>query len=343
MEIESKRRDEERLRIKRAEIEKQETKKLAEKLSEELKNKNLKINIEDLENLDADKLMAIQVKQLEAEKKELSTKLRLISKKHDYIERAYKKEEIELLKKDYEKQKAADLKNYNILIASKKANHKREFDESMKIKQRVSRMLDDYQKFNAKLEAEAESAYQAQVKEAKAKLEAAKKERRNAVLAQREAEAKRALYEKEEQEKRIRDRQAKENGKDMVCFLFIFFYLEIKLFEEKRLSEYDEKKRKLDEQAKRQADAEKRAEEKLRGSASTPPTSAGPAKFAARSEGAWKPKSRTEPSVSSGDLNAWRSKPRENSATSSAATTTEKPAPAAGTGKYVAPGKRRGV
>lgn len=89
------------MKAHRAEIEKQETKKLAEKIAEDLKQRNLKVNMEDLENLDADKLVQIQLKQLEQERQELASKLKQVSKRHDFLERAMRKEEIPLLKKDF--------------------------------------------------------------------------------------------------------------------------------------------------------------------------------------------------------------------------------------------------
>ena len=56
LEEESRRREEERLVQQRKEIERAEAQKLASKLADELREKNVKINIEELENLDKEKL-----------------------------------------------------------------------------------------------------------------------------------------------------------------------------------------------------------------------------------------------------------------------------------------------
>ena len=52
--------------------------------------------------------MRLQVEQLEKEKKELNEKMRVLSKRLDHVERAYRKEERPLLAKDYELQQAND-------------------------------------------------------------------------------------------------------------------------------------------------------------------------------------------------------------------------------------------
>ncbi|CAG8452482.1 12541_t:CDS:2 [Ambispora gerdemannii] len=101
---EAKKRELERRKREHEAIQREEAKKLAESL----KSKNLKVQPEDLENLDTDRLVQLQVEQLEKEKKELNERLRATAKRMDHLERAYRKEEIPLLEKDYERQRKAD-------------------------------------------------------------------------------------------------------------------------------------------------------------------------------------------------------------------------------------------
>ena len=58
--------------------------------------------------MNTDNLMRLQVEQLEKEKKERESRLRVIAKRIDHIERAYRQEERPLLAKDYELQQASD-------------------------------------------------------------------------------------------------------------------------------------------------------------------------------------------------------------------------------------------
>ncbi|CAG8603751.1 7774_t:CDS:2 [Paraglomus occultum] len=124
----------------------------AKKLAESLRNKNLKVEAKDLETLDTEKLVQLQVEQLEKEKRELNERLRATAKRMDHLERAYRKEEIPLLEKDYERQKKADKALHEaarqVQLQTARAKH----TSDLKIKERLSRMLSDYHNYRAEIE-----------------------------------------------------------------------------------------------------------------------------------------------------------------------------------------------
>ena len=97
-----------------------------------------------MENLNTDDLMKLQVEQLEKEKKDLNQRLRIVAKRVDHIERAYRKEERPLLGQDYEEQQANDRLTFEAVqkarIEGSKISHQRDIET----KKRLSRMMDDY-------------------------------------------------------------------------------------------------------------------------------------------------------------------------------------------------------
>jgi translation initiation factor 3 subunit A len=60
--------------------------------------------------MDTNKLVQMQVEQVEKEKKELAERLRVIHRRMDHVEMVYRREEAPLLSADYEQQKEEDLK-----------------------------------------------------------------------------------------------------------------------------------------------------------------------------------------------------------------------------------------
>ena len=58
--------------------------------------------------------MEIQVAQLEKEKKEVNERLRVVAKRIDHLERAYRKDERPLLSIDYERQREEERKAFEV-------------------------------------------------------------------------------------------------------------------------------------------------------------------------------------------------------------------------------------
>jgi translation initiation factor 3 subunit A len=69
---------------------------------------NVLFCFQEIEEMDADDIMARQVEQLDREKREMQMKLKLQEKRVDHFERAKRLEEIPLLTKQYEEFVVAD-------------------------------------------------------------------------------------------------------------------------------------------------------------------------------------------------------------------------------------------
>ncbi|KND02612.1 translation initiation factor eIF3 core subunit a [Spizellomyces punctatus DAOM BR117] len=197
-EEESKKREQDRLLQHRLEIQKQEAAKLAAKLAEDLKDKNVKVKQEELETLDTTRLRQIQIEQLEKEKREMQNKLKAIGKKFDHIERAYRKEEIPLFDKDYEEQKVTDMASYKVLIKAKREAAKVQHQEAMQQKSRMLRMLDDYRSLKERMSAERNAEYEAIRADAEARLAEAKQRRIEEYKQRKEEELRRREHEEQE-------------------------------------------------------------------------------------------------------------------------------------------------
>ncbi|KAJ3007260.1 eukaryotic translation initiation factor 3 subunit A [Thoreauomyces humboldtii] len=232
VEEDAKKREADRVTQQRAEILRLEAVKLAAKMAEDLKEKNVKVG--DLEGMDTTKLMQMQVEQLEKEKRDLQTKLKTISKKLDHTERAFRKEEIPLLGKDYDEQKATDLAAHEALKKAKRAAAKLQHQEALQMKGRMMRMLDDYAALKRDMSAQRDQEHAAIRVEAEKRIAKAKQQRIQEV---RQRRADEVVRRREEEEQRIRD-------------------------EEEELRRYDEEQRAAEEAGER-ADA-LRAEEEER-------------------------------------------------------------------------------
>ena len=88
--------------------------------------------------------MRLQVEQLEKEKREINEKMRIVSKRLDHIERAYRKEERPLLAKDYERQQAEDKAAHEAAQKARIEAARNAHQQDLETKKRLSRMLDVY-------------------------------------------------------------------------------------------------------------------------------------------------------------------------------------------------------
>lgn len=193
----------------------------ARKLADQLKARgNLKVAEEELEGMDTTKLIQLQVSQIDREKKELSDKLRIISKRVDHTERALRKAELPLLAEDYERQKADDKAAHEAAVTATIATAEQTHREAVETKHRLSRMMQDYHARRIAINGQREEELQKKKAEMKIKIDKAKAERREKVLKAREEarladearkledEARRAEEERLEEERR-REEEAK--------------------------------------------------------------------------------------------------------------------------------------
>ncbi|XP_010779589.1 eukaryotic translation initiation factor 3 subunit A-like, partial [Notothenia coriiceps] len=118
------------------------------------------IDIEDLEELDPDFIMAKQVEQLEKEKRELQERLKNQEKKIDYFERAKRLEEIPLIKQAYEEQRIKDMELWELQEEDRISNMEVEREKALEHKKRMSRMMEDKESFLGKITAARSCVYE---------------------------------------------------------------------------------------------------------------------------------------------------------------------------------------
>jgi translation initiation factor 3 subunit A len=268
---ETKRREEERKRKELEAIQREE----ALKLAESMKGK-IDADILNMENLDTAKVMQLQLEALEREKNEMANKLKAINRHVDHLERAFRKEEIPLLEKDYENQQKEDITNYEAthkaLITQTKAKH----EEDMTFKKRFNRVLPFYNQYLDRLN----QARNSQFEEKRAELEAQKDAEKNAIIEEfrsyrAKVEADEAEVQRIREEKERLERERKEEEERIRA--------EKAAIEAEKKAEEAERLRKLDEQAAKQRERERLAEEKIAASKSSESrTSTG-------GSGAWRP------------------------------------------------------
>ncbi|KAF9088491.1 eukaryotic translation initiation factor 3 subunit A [Mortierella sp. AD031] len=312
---ERRKREEDRIRAEQEAIRKNESLKLAESL----KNKvGVELNDEDLDNLDKDKLVAIQIKQLEKEKSEMATRTKAIGKRLDHVERAMRLEERPLLAKDYERQQRADRVYHEAAV---KAHHEAaaaKHAHELMLKKRMVKIFDDYRVVRHEMEerrqeefAQRREAAHARIEEEKARRiqlyrerkaeNEARKIREEKERIEREAEAARRA---EEEEKRRTEREAQAA---------------------KERAEYEEKRRQLDIMAAKQREKDAAIEARLSGSRIGSAAPVTPPKFV--------------PSSSGGEKPSWREREAAKAA-AAAASEAPAPAPASATGAYRPPSAR---
>lgn len=197
----------------------------------------LKLTEEEFASLDTEKLVQLQVEQIEREKKELSERLRTVLRRMDHIERAYRREEQPLLAADYERQQAADLANHKRAYEVQRATARERYEHDMAMKKVLSRIMPDYEGMRGMLLEKRRAAHEERVAHAQTQIEKEKEQRRADMIAAREEEERRRAAEEEERAKNEEQRKLRDQ-------------------EEARLAE----KRRADAEREAQLEAQKRAE-----------------------------------------------------------------------------------
>ncbi|OAA73898.1 Proteasome component (PCI) domain protein [Cordyceps fumosorosea ARSEF 2679] len=214
-EREARRLKEERDKVRRAEVE-QQIKEL------KMDGKRLDIDLDDIDNLDTNRLREIKLSQLEREKHDVKEKLRVTGKRIDHLERAYRKEEGKKLAEDYEKQCEHDRAIYDKTTAKKLKDSEELHKANVELKHRLTRLVSTYESFRSNLHERRRDEFEKRRRDAEKELEKQiamrKKEFRDRKLREkrereekerelREAEE-RAAREKEEQRQRDESRKA---------------------------------------------------------------------------------------------------------------------------------------
>jgi translation initiation factor 3 subunit A len=167
-----------------------EARKLAEQLSAQ---GGFKVDMSKIDELDSDKLLNLHIEQLAKEKKDLGEKLRLVGKRYDHLERAYRKEERTLLADDYERQKTQDKESHEALIKSSREDAIAKNRYERELKTRLARMMPDYVVARQAVASKQEQEFQ------ESKAQAQK------IIAEEKAKFKEQLLEKKLAEKKKRE------------------------------------------------------------------------------------------------------------------------------------------
>uniref|UniRef100_A0A8C2X9A4 Eukaryotic translation initiation factor 3 subunit A n=1 Tax=Cyclopterus lumpus TaxID=8103 RepID=A0A8C2X9A4_CYCLU len=256
---EAKEREKERIMQEHEQIKKKTVRERLEQIKKtELGAKAFKdIDIEHLEELDPDFIMAKQVEQLEKEKKELQERLKNQEKKIDYFERAKRLEEIPLIKKAYEEQRIKDMELWELQEEDRISNMKVEREKALEHKKRMSRMMEDKESFLSKITAARSFIFEEKLSTFEDRMVEERKKRMEERKKQRKEDRRNNFYrQKEEDAQRIHEESLKKEREDRER-------VELEQREEED-REYQERLRKLEEQEKKQRARQQEIEERER-------------------------------------------------------------------------------
>ncbi|XP_066476006.1 eukaryotic translation initiation factor 3 subunit A [Tiliqua scincoides] len=256
---EAKEREKERILQEHEQIKKKTVRERLEQIKKtELGAKAFKdIDIEDLEELDPDFIMAKQVEQLEKEKKELQERLKNQEKKIDYFERAKRLEEIPLIKSAYEEQRIRDMELWEQQEEERITTMQQEREKALEHKGRLSRMLEDSDLFITRLKTARKSVYEEKLKQFQEKLAEERHNRLEERKRQRKEERRIAYYQaKEEEEQRLREEKMLKEQEEKERIE--------REKREQREQEYQERVRKLEEVERKKRQRELEIEERER-------------------------------------------------------------------------------
>ena len=207
-----------------------------EKELSDLVKKGINLGDVDVKDLDSNQLRLIRISQLEKEKNDLNKNLRVTGKRIDHLERAFRKEELKLLPKDYEAQRERDLDAYQKSKDETLKEAERKHKEDVALKHRLSRLLPVYETFSKDLRERRHDEFEKRRR-------AADREFQNAVDRRKREFRERKAREKREREEE--ERQAREEEERI-----------IREAEEKAAAE--EEKKRVAAEAKAKRDAERR-------------------------------------------------------------------------------------
>ncbi|KAG8526903.1 eukaryotic translation initiation factor 3 subunit A [Bacidia gigantensis] len=322
----------------------------------DLLKKGINIGDVDVKDLDSNGLRLLRISQLEKEKNDLNKNLRVTGKRIDHLERAFRKEELKLLPKDYEAQRQRDLSAYEQTKSETLEETERKHKEDVALKHRLSRLLPTYETFHKDLKERRHDEFEKRRKSADREYNNAIEKRKRDHREQRareEREREEAQRQAREEEERIvREEEEKAAAEE-----------EKKRLQAEAKAKRDEERRALDEKAALQRQREAEAEAKLQAkknalsSGSRIPDRSGPSgpsrpAIAERTESSERPVASGPPRLNlAGNKPTWREREAARahqgggappSAPSSDVATDEVQLPKRTTG-YVPPSKRGGV
>lgn len=236
----------------------------ARKMAQSLQEKGgLKLTEEEFANMDTDKLVQLQVEQLEKEKRELAERLRIVHRRMDHMERAYRREEIPLVEKDYETQKREDLEYHQLARQTLLHTSREKHEADLLTKKRLARVLTDYQHVRGVIEDKRTVEMEERKKNAKQQIEIEKQKRRVAFAKEKEAERIRMEEEKKQREEEEEQERLRAEQEERQAEMQRIEQEKQKELESVKKKEIEERQARLQEQSERQRQRELEIEEKL--------------------------------------------------------------------------------
>lgn len=194
----------------------------------------------NMDELDSDRLRQIKLEHLAKEKNELQSMTKITAKRIDHLERAFRKEELKHLAKDYEAQRVKDLAIYEQTKTETLEAEQQKHKEAVALKARLTRLLPHYDQFRNDLQEKRHDEFERRRRKADKELEEAIKTRKRDV---REKKAKEKSM-REEAERRAREEEERLQREE----------------EERAAREAEEAQKKEEDRARRQAEREEAAE-----------------------------------------------------------------------------------
>ncbi|TVY44140.1 Eukaryotic translation initiation factor 3 subunit A [Lachnellula subtilissima] len=142
---EQKDREEKRMKAELDRVRKEELKKQIADLK--IGPKAIDIDMDDLDNIDSNRIRAMKLAQLEREKNDMNEKLRITAKRIDHIERAQRKEEAKKLPADYAAQRERDLEAYEKTKAQTLEDAEAKHEHNVALSKRLARVVPYYESF----------------------------------------------------------------------------------------------------------------------------------------------------------------------------------------------------
>ncbi|GAA6005662.1 hypothetical protein JCM10207_005287 [Rhodosporidiobolus poonsookiae] len=198
---ELRKREMERIRREVEKVKQDEAKKVAENMIKA----GLKVDEKAVPTMSAGELVQLQVQQIEKDKKDTASKLAAVYKRLDHTERAFRREEIPLIKLDYERQQARDREAHQSAQVTRAEAARQAHTEGLALKQALQRILPDFTAFREQRERDSRAAFEAEKRRLQEQLAEEKAALKERVLAQREQERQAAIErEQAEAERRAR-------------------------------------------------------------------------------------------------------------------------------------------
>lgn len=153
--------------------------------------------------MDTDRLVQLQVEQMDREKRDLNERTRIVAKRLDHIERAFRKAETPLLGDDYARQQTDDKAAFEATRQHTLEAARQAHQERIATKQRLARMTGDYKKYVTDIQKKRDTDYRRRQEDAASKIAQEKAKRREVTLKERAEEVAR----KEAEERTQREKE----------------------------------------------------------------------------------------------------------------------------------------